>query len=356
MRVVRHIINALIISVLAIGLISCSRDRGPTVHLYDSNGQVSAATTRATKLKPSTPAPAKTTETGFHIVKKGESLYAIARAYQVPLRSIIEENNLKAPYHLKVRQKLSIPIRPVYKVKSGDTVYGIARSQGVSMMEMVRVNKLRSPYQIYVGQELLMPGKVVANNNSAVRTSNLKAQPSTTVTAAQIPNPAPKTIKYGTNRITKKGYPRPYPKPRAPSVKLAAISQPLARSSTKFLWPIKGKLLSNYGAKGKGLYNDGMNIAAPNGSPIKAAENGVVAYAGTELKGYGNLILLKHADGYLTAYAHNSVNLVARGEIIKRGQTIAKVGTTGNVDRPQLHFQIRKGKRTINPTKYLVKS
>lgn len=354
MGMLRNITQVVIACTFILGLSGCSRDRGPTVKLYDKNGQISAATTKRTSI----PTPTKTTNTGYHIVKKGETLYAISRAYQVPLRSIIEKNNLKAPYDLIVKQKLYIPTRPIYIVKSGDTVYGIAKDQSVSMNEMVRVNKLQSPYQIYVGQELLMPGQLVKNRSVSVKTTDIYVQPSPSPSnsaTTQAPNPKPQKIEYGTNRITKSGFPRPYPKPREPIVKLTSIAQPAARSSSKFLWPIKGKLISNYGSKGKGLYNDGLNIAAPQGSPVKAAENGVVAYAGTELKGYGNLILLKHADGYLTAYAHNSANLVSRGEKIKRGQTIAKVGTTGNVDRPQLHFQIRKGKRTVNPKKYLGK-
>lgn len=347
----RYVTMTFMTFIFLLGLSGCSRDVGPKVRLYDSNGQVSAVNTSNPK-KIKAPVPAKVTESGYHNVKKGETLYAIARDYQVPIRSIIQENNLKAPYALKVRQRLYIPKRQLYKVKPGDTVYGISKNQSVSMNELVRTNQLKSPYQIYVGQELLLPGRLVASS-PAVKTTSIDSPAPSTKAATSAPNPSPVTQKYGTNRMTKAGFPRPYPKPKAPGVKLASISKPAARASSKFLWPIKGKLISNYGAKGKGLYNDGLNIAAPKGSPVKAAENGVVAYAGTELKGYGNLILLKHADGYLTAYAHNSANLVKRGEKIKRGQTIAKVGTTGNVDRPQLHFQIRKGKQTVNPAKYL---
>ena len=112
-------------------------------------------------------------------------------------------------------------------------------------------------------------------------------------------------------------------------------------------------MLSSFGAKAKGLYNDGINISASRGTPVLAAENGVVAYAGNELRGFGNLLLIKHSGGWVTAYAHNETLLVRRGQKVKKGQVIAKVGSTGAVSSPQLHFELRKGKRAINPEKYL---
>ena len=108
-------------------------------------------------------------------------------------------------------------------------------------------------------------------------------------------------------------------------------------------------MISNFGPKAGGLHNDGINIAAPEGAPIKAAENGVVVYAGNELRGYGNLLLVRHSDGWVSAYAHTSKFRVAAGEKVKQGQVIAEVGSSGNVDRPQLHFELRKGTRAINP-------
>ena len=121
------------------------------------------------------------------------------------------------------------------------------------------------------------------------------------------------------------------------------------------MWPVKGKVLSSYGGKSRGLQNDGINIAAPRGAPVKAAENGIVAYSGNELRGFGNLLLLKHAGGWITAYAHNDKLLVKRGDKIKKGQTIARVGSSGSVQNPQLHFELRKGKKAIDPIKYLPK-
>ena len=139
------------------------------------------------------------------------------------------------------------------------------------------------------------------------------------------------------------------------SSKAKAVLAPPAITGKGFLWPVKGKVLSSYGGKSAGLQNDGINISAPRGAPVRAAENGVVAYSGNELRGFGNLLLLKHTGGWITAYAHNDTLLVKRGDKIKKGQTIAKVGSSGSVQNPQLHFELRKGKKAIDPIKYLPK-
>src|SRR5690606_8555086 len=104
-----------------------------------------------------------------------------------------------------------------------------------------------------------------------------------------------------------------------------------------------------YGSKGGGMHNDGINIAVPKGTPVHAAQSGVVAYAGNELKGYGNLLLVRHANGWMTAYAHNSKLLVKRGDTVTRGQSISLAGSTGSVSSPQVHFEIRKGAKAVDP-------
>jgi len=120
-----------------------------------------------------------------------------------------------------------------------------------------------------------------------------------------------------------------------------------------FRWPVRGRVIAAYGAKVNGTANDGINLAVPEGTSVKAAEDGVVAYAGNELKGYGNLVLVRHPNGYVTAYAHASEVTVKRGDQVKRGQVLARAGQTGNVTSPQLHFEIRKGATPIDPTQYL---
>lgn len=235
-------------------------------------------------------------------VGRGDTVYAISRKYGVSVRSIINSNNLRAPYLLNNGQILTIPTGSTYTVKRGDTVYGVSRDNGVQMSELVRLNNLRPPYALNVGQKLNLPGRSATSS------------PNRTQVAIA---PPPK--------ITGKG----------------------------FMWPIQGRVLSNFGPKQAGYHNDGINIAAPQGSSVYASESGVVVHADNKLSGYGNLILIKHQNGWVTAYAHNDSIMVKKGDQVKRGDVIAKVGQTGRVTRPQLHFEMRKGSRAVNPVQYL---
>jgi murein DD-endopeptidase MepM/ murein hydrolase activator NlpD len=124
---------------------------------------------------------------------------------------------------------------------------------------------------------------------------------------------------------------------------------PPVKPGRGFIWPVKGAVIAEYGSTGKGQHNDGINIAVPKGTPVVAADDGVVAYAGNELRGFGNLLLLKHADGWMTAYAHNDALLVKRGDTVRRGQQIARSGDSGGVSQPQLHFELRQGTHAIDP-------
>ncbi len=137
----------------------------------------------------------------------------------------------------------------------------------------------------------------------------------------------------------------PEPAP-APAVAPAA---PAPDPQSSFRWPARGRVISGYGSSG----NEGINIAVPEGTPVKAAEEGTVAYAGSDVKGYGKLVLVRHANGYVSAYAHNGEIDVRPGEKVKRGQTIAKSGASGNVTSPQLHFEIRKGATPVDPVPHL---
>jgi murein DD-endopeptidase MepM/ murein hydrolase activator NlpD len=132
-----------------------------------------------------------------------------------------------------------------------------------------------------------------------------------------------------------------------------AIPKPPPRAGNKFIWPVKGKVILGYGPKKDGLHNDGINIQAPRGASVVAADNGVVAYAGNELRGFGNLLLIKHDGGWVTAYAHTDEMLVRRGQRVSRGQPVGRVGSTGNVSSPQLHFEVRKGTQAVDPSRFL---
>lgn len=365
--------RALVGLTLLILLGACARqDSGPRVRIYDGGGDGGGATSSAPQRSAGAGVPVQVSDNGSHIVRRGQTLYSISRAYNAPLRALIVENNLRPPYNLEIGQRLSVPQSKTYRVKSGDTVYGVSRDFGVSMNELVRLNGINQPYTIKVGQRLLIPGQVsrqparqdappsaeeVARRTAAALSPDPVPTSAAPKAAAKpspaAPAPSTRSLPVRDFRVSDAGLPRPRVKPEPPRRALAAIAQPPARSASTFLRPIDGRVVSRFGPKGKGLHNDGLNIAAPRGTPVRAAENGVVAYAGSELKGFGQGVLVKHADGYMTFYAHNDAVLVVRGQRITRGQTIARVGSSGNVDSPQLHFQIRKGRQALNPDRLL---
>ena len=282
-------------------------------------------------------------------VEEGDTVYGIARRYELPIRSLIDANGLKPPFTLRLGRTLQIPSPRVHRVVAGDTVYGISRRYEVDMSALMRQNRIVPPFRITVGQLLVLPG------GEAPRTA-VAAAPAAPSAVVRSPLSEQTAALAASEGVV---IPRPRPGPRfsappPPSLpRSAAIPKPPALSGGRFLWPLRGKLLSGYGPKGGGLHNDGINIAAPRGSQVVAAENGVVAYAGNELRGFGQLLLIKHSGGWVTAYAHNERLLVGRGQQVKRGQPVALVGSSGNVSSPQLHFEVRKGTRAVDPAQVL---
>ena len=284
------------------------------------------------------------------IVGEGDTVYALSRRHGVSTRAIIEANTLKPPFHLIVGQRIVLLRYPEHRVASGDTLIKIAQTYDVGMHETARLNDLEPPYTIFVGQRLRLP------RAGALETARAAARPKPVTKAAapakSTPPPRAKASSPASPPLrTVAAAPRPAKAARPAASR--AIPKPPPASGRGFRWPIQGRVLSNFGAKGKGFHNDGINIAAPRGTPIQAAEHGVVVYAGNELRGFGNLLLIKHAGGWVTAYAHADKLLVARGDKVRKGQKVATVGTTGSVTRPQLHFEIRKGKRAREPRKHL---
>ena len=273
---------------------------------------------------------------GLHTVQAGDTVYAVSRRYGVPVRAIIRANRLDPPYLLRVDQQVRIPTPRVHQVQRGDTAYGISREYGVAMNELMRLNEIDPPYIVVPGQVLLLPGEVEKRGED------------TTVAAAPAPMAEPKSSSAEPQDQQSAAVRPPSPPPRPEE-----IPRPAPREGKDFLWPVRGTVISGFGPRGKGLHNDGINIQAPRGAPVRAAENGVVVYVGNELRGYGKLVLIRHADGYMTAYGHNDSVLVSRGQEVRRGETIARVGSTGNVETPQLHFEIRKARRAVDPVRYL---
>ena len=271
---------------------------------------------------------------GTVVIKKGDTLYRIARDNNVAIRSLIEANGLEPPYPLIAGRTLVVPHLPEYVVRQGDTIYQISRCTGVDMTVLTRTNGLMPPYVISPGQRLFVP--------PATATPECPGE-GNRIAVARLADPA---------MVLSQSTALPAAAPQPVSIS-GPIPQPPARASTHFLWPVDGKVVSAYGPKADARQNNGINIAAKAGTPVHAAENGVVVYAGNELRGYGNLLLVRHADGWTSAYAHNGELLVGRGTVVKRGQQIARVGQTGSVTSPQAHFELRKGANAVDPVKYL---
>lgn len=261
-------------------------------------------------------------------VRRGDSVYLIARRYNVPMKAIIQTNKLEPPYILYPGQVLTLTPPQAYTVQRGDSLYAISRKYGVDMRALAQKNALQAPYTIFPGQRLLIP--------LAYATASASTPPPASTPSRSQSNRGPSTTR-----------------PVASSPPPVAPPAPPPRAGSRFIWPAEGEILARFGPSGKGLHNDGINIGVPRGTSVRAAENGVVAYSGNELQGFGNLLLIKHADGWMTAYAHNDELLVKRGDEVKRGQVISRAGSSGNVRTPQVHFELRRGTKAVDPLKHL---
>ena len=254
----------------------------------------------------------------------GDTVYSVAQREKVPVRSLIDANNLKPPYNLMAGRMIVVPRATYYTVRHGETLYGISRRFGVDIYTLAQANNIPPPYRIDADRRLRIP-----------RETDLPAAPATEVAQSTAPVPPVAAS------------------PAPPSGHRVIVPALPPRTGHTFAWPVHGQMISAYGAKPGGLHNDGINIAVRRGTEVHAAENGVVVYAGNELRGYGKLLLIRHADGWLTAYAHNDELLVHRGETVRRGQVIAHSGSSGSVASPQLHFEIRHGVQAVDPVPYL---
>jgi murein DD-endopeptidase MepM/ murein hydrolase activator NlpD len=282
-------------------------------------------------------------------VYAGDTVYSIARRYSLSVREVIEANNLQPPYQLIPGAVLRLPGGSSdYVVQKGDSLSVLARRFKVDFNTLAATNNKKAPYVLRVGERLTLPGVKAAPAASALG--------GTGPLVVTSPNAGPQGARSAPADGTASSPSPPVSQPQRGNTAVATVSPPPppSRAGGSFLWPVKGEVLAEFGPlAGKGQHNDGINIAAPKGTPVRAAENGTVAYVGNELKGFGNLLLIKHADGWITAYAHNDHLMVKRGDQVRRGQTIATVGSSGSVTTPQLHFELRKGTEAVNPSEYL---
>ncbi len=308
-------------------------------------------------------APAGTTI----IVGTSDTLEGLSRRYNVSSAAILQANGYKGPRALSPGQQLIIPRQTtaaaapvpalaapaskpvmaaaptVHVVNRGDTLLSIARRNNVTAADLSRANGLDSSSKLKLGQKLTVPGaKTAAAQPAAVAAAQPAAAPATRTAAVAGTPPQSARLASATAKVED-----------APAAEAPVKASEATGALPTFRWPVRGKVITTYGAKTNGKANDGINLAVPEGTPVKAAEDGVVAYSGNELKGYGNLVLVRHSNGYVTAYAHASELLVKRGDTIKRGQIIAKSGQSGEVGSPQLHFEIRKGSSPVDPLQFL---
>lgn len=231
----------------------------------------------------------------------------------------------------------------------GETLSGLAERYDVPMTRLAKANRIRKPYPIYVGQVLAVP-------SAAERTAGPPAMASRRPARFQglpaaRPDAAPNELAVATAE------PEPLPVQSEASreaTRKAAETEPPPLSGDGFLWPVSGRVIDGFGEKPNGARNDGINIAARDGTSVRAAENGIVVYAGDSIPGFGRMLLVRHADGFTTAYAHNSSLDVGVGDKVSRGQLIAEVGSTGDVAKPQLHFELRLGAKPVDPSRHLV--
>ena len=306
-------------------------------------------------------------------IRPGETLDMVSREHGVPVSAIMQANNIARASDVYAGERLVIPrnhssvvaapprmrvasaspvlpgpvesprkalVAPsgVHVVAAGETLNSIARLYRKPVMVIAKANHLPLDARVKAGDRIVIPEmKEAARTASAPPHPEPPPTPSTGSLAMAEPSPV---------RIAE-------PATETPSQQNSVKTAEPAGSLPTFRWPVRGRVIAAFGPKPNGLQNDGINLAVPEGTPIKAAEDGVVAYAGNELKGYGNLVLVRHANGFVTAYANASDILVKRGENVKRGQVIAHSGQTGNVTSPQLHFEIRKGATPVDPAQYL---
>ncbi|MEM7445919.1 MAG: M23 family metallopeptidase [Pseudomonadota bacterium] len=268
-----------------------------------------------------------------YTVVPGESLDQVAARYRVTPESIAVLNNLQPPYELTPGQRLLLP--PV--ALPGDSV---ASTPAVPAPGLVSPTAAATATPIVTDLPPITP---VAPTGGPAQLAQPPAVDAPAQTVPIATAEAPDTAEAAT-------LPGPIPADPAASPNPAPAPETVAAPQDgQFLWPLVGPIVSEYGPTEDGLNNDGVNISADRGTTIRAAQAGTVAYAGNELRGYGNLVLIRHADGWVTAYAHADSIMVQRGQEVQAGQPIATVGDTGSVTTPQLHFEIRQGSDAIDP-------
>jgi murein DD-endopeptidase MepM/ murein hydrolase activator NlpD len=295
-------------------------------------------------------------------VKKGDTLVSISHRTKIYVADLAKENDLKAPYRLKLGSQIKLPSKRYYEVESGDTLYSVAKRFGVEAKDLADFNKFDADKGLRAGQKIELPEDakdrgapkpimIAAPRSRAERL--VPCPPAETEAASQTPAytpppPPPAAPAYASPAQGAPSYAPPAPPPVAPAPSAPAEAQAGALGDTDiatagrglFQWPVRGELITTFGQKGA-IRSDGIDIGATRGDSVLAAASGEVVYAGNVVQGFGNLVLIKHPGGWVTAYAHLASIEVKMRQQVSQGQEIGLVGQTGGVDRPELHFEVR---------------
>jgi murein DD-endopeptidase MepM/ murein hydrolase activator NlpD len=271
---------------------------------------------------------ARQVATSVYVVQPGDSLFAIASKTGAGATAIADANNLRPPYPIRTGDRLQIPGGRYHKVGSGETGIAIARAYNAVWADIVMMNALQPPYTLQVGQNLLLPSTAVVNPSPVEMTPEMRAAAFT----------------LNIDDIVTGGQP----------AGLAQIAtNPTTSFAGRFAWPVQGAIIGRFGSQGGGRVNDGLNIAVASKTPVLAAASGTVVYSGNEIGVFGGLVLVDHGGGWITAYGHLGSLNVTKGDRVAAGQVLGGVGETGYVSQPQLHFEIRKDRKPLNPLTHL---
>lgn len=354
-----------------------------------------------------------TTAEATHTVQPGETIYAIARKYNTKPDALLAVNNLKSSADIEEGMVLTIPsgearldyaadahMRDVLKfttqgeqvepaagqvlkpradvlpavheavaaakaetaqsetaktvthtVAAGETVYRIGKQYGTSVLDILTANNLAKPEELQAGMKLVIP---VSGEGTAVAEAAPEAAPQAAPAPAAVDKVmAAAEVKDTAPVIDNKAAAKDKALAKLSTVERGHVDK-LAAAAKGFAWPVRGgEVVKSFGQEANGVTHTGINIVVPENTPVLATETGQVIYAGGGLKTYGNLVLIRHNNGLVSAYAHNAKLLVAKGERVQKGQVVALSGASGNVDKPQLHFEIRRNARAVNPMSVL---
>lgn len=297
------------------------------------------------EVRPVTPDARAIAETSY-VVQPGDTLRGVADKTGAGSEAIARTNGLTPPFVIKAGQKLSIPGGRYHLVRSGESGIAIARAYGVEWSRIVEANGLTEPFVLRAGQRIVIPGAATATASGAPPSSAAERAAAFTLDVDDI-------LTGGEPALASNQAPaKPSSTPRRVLPPTAVVAAP-TRLRSGFAWPVDGKVVKRFGAGSSGERNDGIKIAVPVGTPIKATADGVVAYVGDGIAALGGLVIVKHGDGWTSVYGHASKLMVQRGQSVKRGQTLALSGQTGFADRPELHFELRRGRAPVDPLSQL---